>query len=157
MIGHDIGIESGSPDDFLAKLGAGTCETGAAFAAGTIRKLVPGVRFAVINRPAMDVSQSLDAIELGWHLQEMTARARDLASISAMPGTLTITYDALDTFEGCNEIHRFCLGDDADPVWWEKMRHTNVQIDIPWQMARLRENAGGIARLKQVVGSYAAL
>lgn len=157
VIGHDIGVECKSPQDFIAKLGAGTCETGAAFAAPVIRKLVPDVKIVVIRRDVWEVSQSLDGLELGWHLQEMTQRARDLANLSAQSGVLTKTFHELETFEACDEIHRFCLGEPADRLWWEKMSRTNVQIDIPWQMSRLKENAGGIAALKEAVRSHATL
>ncbi len=44
QIGHDIGADCSSVAEFMSSIGAGTCETGAAFAWPLIKRLSPDIK-----------------------------------------------------------------------------------------------------------------
>jgi hypothetical protein len=67
-VGHDIGIECDTPQDFLRALSpgmlAGTCETGAGFAWPLFQREMADARYVVIRRPLGDVNASMDRVGL---------------------------------------------------------------------------------------------
>ena len=153
-MGHDIGVECATPEEFLGRLGAdlaGTCETGAAFAWRIIRKERPDLKFAVILRDPMDVCASLERFGLHGYLPEMKTRLEYLAEISRLPGTLNLTYEALCRPSACADLYEHCLGEPFDVGWWRQMDGLNVQVDMRRQVERLRTNAPQIAALKAEV------
>jgi len=151
QVGHDIGVECSAPDDFVRAPFLGTCETGAAFAAPLIRKLLPAAKFVVVKREARDVAARLIQLGYGDQSEEMRQRSDDLNAISSMFGTLTVQYEDLKQYVTCNMIHAHCLGRGLDWDWWRTLDVLNVQVDLPRERARLAINAGRIAALKAAV------
>lgn len=150
LVGHDVGPDSSSVEDFLERIGGGSCETGAAFAWPLLRRLRPEVRFAVVRRPVDQVLQSLwrfgfsgDALR-----DEIAARDRCLDEIAAMPTSLVVDYDELDHYAACRDLFEFCTGDRCDPAWFKRMRPLNVQVDMAMQMQKLAQNHDHIEAMK---------
>ena len=114
LVGHDIGVESATPEEFLGRIGAdlaGTCETGAGFAWSSIRNARPDLKFAVILRNPVEVSASLERFGLFGMLPEMRQRMEYLAEIAQLPGTLNLTFDALSDPDACAALDprpRYC-------------------------------------------------
>lgn len=150
FIGHDVGAECGSVGEFIGMMSnlAGTCETGAAFAWRLLRQVWPDARFAVVRRDPEDVCRSLARFGLDGFLPEMMARWAQLEEISALPGTLTVSFDDLRSFEACAELYEFCTRRRLSVDWWRGMEAQNIQVDMPVQLALLQQNAPRIAALK---------
>lgn len=150
-VGHDVGSESKTPEDFVARVrqAGGTCETGASFAWRKIRELMPEAQFIVVSRPVGDVIHSLESLGMVGLVDEMLKRDAELREIQSNVPHLSIRYDQLDEFWACDLIHKAALGEPLDPAWFEKMVHTNVQVDLRWQMERLRINRLDIEALKR--------
>lgn len=150
-VGHDIGSECAAPADFFAKLGDGTCETGAAFAWRLIRQQLPDARFVVVRRNVAEVDTALRRFGLEGYLPELERRDGFLAEIAAQPGTLSVPYAALPLFDACADIFEHCRGQKADLAWWERLDRLNIQVDMPRQIARLRANHARLEELKLAV------
>jgi hypothetical protein len=153
VCGHDIGVECETPEDFISRLWAqgGTVETGAAFAWPLIRQEIPGIKLAVVWRSPAQVIRSLEAQGIGDTNVEIMTRAQDLLMLAKEPGVLFVDQAAIGTFEGCDALHKFCTGKPLSYAWWQKMEHTNVQIDLAWQLSRVAENRDRIEVLKAEV------
>jgi hypothetical protein len=148
LIGHDIGADCESPAEFFLKLGAGTCETGAAFAWQFIRRAKPNAKFIVVRRDPFEVADSLARFGLNGFLSEMQARDDDLMSISEQRGVLTVDYHDLVKPEVCAEVFEFCLDEAMPAWWWQRLDALNIQVDMNKQVAKLIRNADRISRLK---------
>lgn len=148
VVGHDVGIGCESPDEFMRAVGDGTCETGAAFAWRLIRDRDPKLRFAVIRRPAVIVAARLAELGLDGQFEEMVARERHLAEISALPGTLTLDMEGLANESICRLLFEFCTGARHDRAWWQRFDRTRIETDLPKRLALLRDRAPQIAKLK---------
>jgi hypothetical protein len=92
VIGHDVGVDCATPEEFLERLGDGTCETGAAFAWRLLRQARPDVKFVVVHRDPAEVSASLDRFGLTGTLPEMRDREMLLGQIAEQPGTMVVSY-----------------------------------------------------------------
>ncbi len=148
IVGHDIGTECARPADFFAKLGPGTCETGAGFAWRYIRRERPDIRFIVVRRDPEAVIASLDNHGLFGFRDEIMKRDGELDAISCLPGTLTVAFEDLAYMDGCAKVYRACIDRNLDPVWWKHMDLLNIQVDLPRQMAKTMANWEGISNLK---------
>lgn len=155
VIGHDIGADCSCPQEFAVRLGAGTCETGAAFAWRAIRKMKPNAKFAVIRRDPFEVAASLAKFGLTGYLAEMQQRESDLVTISEQPGVLTLDYHDLATPSACAKLFEHCLGEPFDVSWWIRLDAINIQVDMAKQLAKLVKNADRISRLKADVRRFA--
>lgn len=129
---HDASATVGSLEE-LARLlvpFSGICETGLAFAAPALRALVPGHKAVVIYRDVAQIKASL--AQHGVELSEAfyTAELVRLSHIAALPGTLTTTFDKLNTEEGCRELFEYALGQPFDRAWWLSLKDKNIQIDL---------------------------
>lgn len=150
-IGHDIGPDCASVADFFARLGDGTCETGAAFAWPLIRRLRPDIRFAVVRRDPFDVNASLERFGIRNQLVEMQRRSDQLEDIAGLPGTLSVEYEHLAHASVCGKLFEHCLGESFDIDWWRRLDPLNIQVDMDKQLAKLIRNTDRIAALKAEV------
>jgi hypothetical protein len=154
-VGHDIGIECNTPDDFVRALGPGmlkgTCETGAMFAWPLFRREMPDAAFVTIRRDVKDVVASLEAIGLDGLAGEMLERERWLKEISAAPGVTTIGYSDLDKPPVLEWLYETLIGKPLDPSWLHRMMAVNVQLVMQARVQRLREREPAIAELKAQV------
>lgn len=151
VVAHDLGPQVSSPAEFAWRLTndfVGTCETGAAFAWRLIRRLVPGVRFAVVRRDPASVIASLERFGLTGYGPEMEARMAALAEISAQPETLTIDFASLSDERACAELYRHCVGKPPPPLWWRHLDPINIQVDMTRQLEFLRAHGLRITAVK---------
>lgn len=148
QIGHDIGVDCRTREDFLARLGDGTCETGAAFAWRRIRQAVPDCRFALVYRPIHEVCASLERFGLDGWWPEMQKRLFDMDEIARETDALIVDYHEMDRPEVCERLFEFCLGEPLDIAWWARMDAMNIQTDMPKQIAKLVDNRAAIEALK---------
>lgn len=154
-VGHDIGIECNTPDDFLRAVGPGmldgTCETGAMFAWPLFRREMPDAKFVAIRRSPAEVTESLDRIGLTGMSEEMAERDRQLSEISATPGVTTIGYADLSKPPVLEWLYEHLIGKPLDPAWLAQMQTVNVQLDMRRRLDRLQERETAIAELKAQV------
>lgn len=152
VVGHDLGVTCASPAEFIWRLRnelAGTCETGAAFAAPLIKHMAPEVRFMTVRRPVSQVCASLARFEIVGVEQEMLDRDEQLDAIErTIPGVLRVDFADLIRPTVCAQAYQFCTGQVMDGAWWAAMDALNIQVDMARQMALLRANAPRIAGLK---------
>lgn len=152
VVGHDIGVTCSSPSEFAWRLRnemAGTCETGAAFAAPLIRQMIPDVRFVTIRRSITQVCASLARFGIVDVEDEMAERDMALDAIERRyPDTMRLEFADLIRPTVCGVLHQFCTGLPMDGVWWAALDALNIQVDMARQLALLHANAGQIAGLK---------
>lgn len=130
---HDLPVELKAVSELrerLSRSNVGTVETGLTRAWPLIRRWFPNARFAVIRRPISGVVES--AGRVGWTFPKgyLEAEQNRLDEISCLPGTLTLTFDDLDTEDGCRRIFTHCLRRRFDRHWWLEFAGRNLQIDI---------------------------
>lgn len=151
-VGHDIGLECDTPDDFLSMLSpgmlAGTCETGAMFAYSLLKREIPHIRILVIRRPASEVNASLEKIGVMGQADPMVEGERLLRVISTDPGVTTIKFSDLEKPAVLEWIYAHLTGESVDPAWLAQMRAFNIQIKMGDRIRRLQERAEQIASLK---------
>lgn len=150
-VAHDLGVTCSSPAEFAERLRtevAGTCETGAAFAAPLIRKMVPGVRFVTVRRPIDEVIESLARCGITGVDEEMLLRARQLSEIERDHDVLRIDYHDLIKPSVCAQVFQFCAGRPMPGAWWAVMDPLNIQVDMVRQLALLARNRPQIEALK---------
>jgi hypothetical protein len=136
----DLPVDMASLTDVLGVLAqpcTGTVETGIARAAYLLREAFPKARFAVVRRPIADVEAS--AARLGWafppgHLEREDAA---LDAIEIMPGTLSVSFQELETLGGCRAIYEHCREEALDLGWWSEMDGRNVQVSPDEWIAKL--------------------
>lgn len=145
IIGHDIAATSETMDDFMARLGAGSCETGMAFAWRAIRRRSPDVRFAVVRRDPAEVIESLDWFGLTGLDAEIRRRDAQLDEIAAQPGTLSFLYRELSQQDACGRLYEHCLAKPMPTAWWQALDPLNIQVDMHRQVALLNARANETA------------
>lgn len=132
----------------LAESNVGLCETALGFAAPLIREMCPETKFVVVCRPIDQVRDSLAKqgwVQPGVHLEK---EQECLDAISRMPGTLTVSFDDLETEECCEEVFEHCLGLTFDRAWWGYWSEQNVQIDMDARKAESIERTGAIREFR---------
>lgn len=141
---HDAMMEFDEARDLKGKLASpyvGVVETGMAFGWKLARRYAPEARLAVVRRSANDVTASLArfgvSMDAAW-LQENEAGLDELA---ALPGTVSVSFNELDTEEGCRKIFEHCTMQPFDRAWWLQWRDENVQIDMPDFLRRFEARA----------------
>jgi hypothetical protein len=149
-VGHDIGIETDTPDDFIQELKArgGTCETGAAFAWRQIKAAIPNVKFAVVARDPDEVIKSLAKFGLTNYDEEIYKRWEQLVEIASEPDVFVCDYQNLNDNQVVAELYKYCTGADVPLAWISKLQDMNVQVDMQARLERLQSRALDIANLK---------
>ena len=151
-VGHDVGVECRTPEDFAARVAiGGTCETGVAFAWPLIRQLLPGARYVVVRRRIAEVEASLARFGLTGVRAELERRWHDMAEHEDPTDTLVVDYADLRDEEVCRRIFRHCRGQRMDHHWWAQLDPLNIQVDMSRQISRLAVNRPQIDALKAEV------
>ncbi|CCG40161.1 GNAT family N-acetyltransferase [Magnetospirillum molischianum] len=120
----------------LSAPNTGLSETAMAFAAPVIRKLFPEVRFVVVRRRDLeDVRTSMEAVGLHYPDGLLEQMAVHLDAVSALPGTLTVSFEDLRDEDACRSVFEHCLGLPWNRGWWEALADQNIQIDMPARIA----------------------
>lgn len=155
LVGHDIGIECDTTEDFIKELTlrGGTCETGAAFAWRQIQKNFPDSPLAVVLRDPKDVSDSLTDKGFPGYLDEMETRFKQLEEISAQPGVFSCTFEELQDSCVVADLYKYCTKSEVSPLWVDKLQKTNIQIDLDERMERLSIRRDNIESLKNQIKS----
>lgn len=136
VCGHDEIRHARSLDDvkaWFAQPCIGTVETAAAPWWRLVQRMRPDIRTVVIRRPVADVVQSLT--RYGFDPTAMTPLMtrfdRKLDQIEhRVPGALSVSFNDLNTEQGCARIFERCLGEPHDPAWLEIMAPLNLQINL---------------------------
>lgn len=155
-VGHDLGIDCESVNQFLGHFAqglAGTCETGAMFAWKLLRYYMPEARFVTIHRPRTEVLDSLARFGFRDLEQEMERREAMLQVISQQPGTLNLRFWELDDPKICEGLWQHCLGPGPEFCLdnWLGFHRTNIQVDMGDRIMRLAYNHRAIEALKAEV------
>lgn len=138
VCGHDEAQYMRAVPDIRAWMSqpfSGSVETAAAPFWRLVQKLAPEARTAIVRRPIRDVVEScLRAGLPGTHFsltRLVEQHARKLDQIEARtPGAVSVTFDELDTFAGCERLTRHCLGEPLDGNRWARLHWQNIQTDI---------------------------
>src|SRR6185312_13997111 len=159
-VGHDIGIDCRSVQDFVDHLWsgriAGTVETGAMVAGKLLRHAMPSARFLVVRRPVEAVEQSLSRCGVTGMREELERRDALLDSLVRDCSAGVVEYADLANPQACAEVFQYCLGVPFDPEWHRAMAERNIQTDIASVLRRTHQNAEAIAALKAEVTDLTA-
>ena len=131
---HDAAALMDSLDDvsqFLRMKNTGICETALAFAARALYRLNQDARVVVVRRPAPDVAASLAAQGYILPPAYFEAENRALDRAAAIPGALSVSFDALETEAGARAVFEHCLQLPFDHDWWARLSGRNIQTDLP--------------------------
>lgn len=159
LIGHDILIECKSPSDFFNsfKFGMhGTVETGAVVGWQLIRKEIPEAKFVVIKRPLSEVKASLLAFGIVPIEGELEQREAMLDALSTVEGVETLDYSSLSIPQCLEWLFEHLLELPFDSEWFSEMASINFQINLAWQLERLRENRDDLFSLREAFLSQMA-
>lgn len=132
---------------FLAVPQAGTVDSALALLWSEISRCAPMGRYAVVRRPIEDVRRSALAVGLPVPDGVLERLDRALAQVERRRDVLRLTYDELDTYEGCAALFEHCLDRPLPHHRWAKYAKTNIQIPVPLMMRRAAANAAGLREL----------
>lgn len=158
QVGHDIATECESVADFkdrLARL-SGTCETGAVLGWRLIREELPTARLVVVKRDPLEVWKSLSRFGIDADLDDLVRKWVLLDVVSALPGTLTLSYESLADPLVCKTLFEHCLDLPFDWGWWEQFSSTRIEVDMGLRLQRLVLNRGRMDRFKAEVAARTA-
>lgn len=153
--GHDLAVECSTIADFLnaVSLRSGTVETGAVLGWHRLVERFPRSFFAAVHRPVREVHDSLKKAGVETSYAELTRRAKLLEDFSTYPGVMSCSFSELDNPKICASLFERCLGRAFDPTWHAKLAGENIQIDLAARVARLRDRAAALERLKSEVAA----
>lgn len=134
-------------ESFFKRPNVGTCETGMVDGWKLIEKLYPQVRRIVVRRSLKDVKASLAKFGINAD-KDVERRSALLTQVTQRPGVLTVTFDDLDTEEGCKKVFEHCLQLPFDRDYWLSLKDRNIQIDMERRIEKLRNNHVEIEALK---------
>jgi len=140
---HDLPVYSESLGEILDTLGkphSGSSETGLVRAYFAIREKYPNIKIVVVLRPWQEVKKS--AADIGWNIPDWYLIEEEgyLKKLANMPNVVTVGFDELNYFSGCEAVFSHCLGKKLFPEWFEKFRAQNIQIDMADRFQRLVKN-----------------
>jgi len=125
----------------------GSAETGMIEGWKAMEKIAPDHRRVVIRRPLEEIKASLAKFGLADD-EGLERREKMLIELSAQPDVMTVNYADLDNIETIKALFEFCLLQPFDEQYWERLRHKNIQIDMPARIWKLQKNQPGINALK---------
>lgn len=155
---HDIVTDVHSIADleaFFKCPNVGTAETGMIDGWKLIHKMRPDVKMVVIRRKITEVAESLAKFGIDAD-NDIIRRNNLLREVSALPGTLTISYDDLNREETCKMLFEHCLELPFDREHWLALKDRNIQVDISAWLEKLRKNHDSIQALKAEVAEALA-
>lgn len=141
---HDLPIKVDGVDEFfevLGRPGVGTAETGLTGMWPVLDAEFPAARIVVVRRPIADVKASLARFDWQYGDGELEGYADRLDEISMLPGAISVTFDELDTEDGCRRVFEHCLGVPFDADWWWLNTNQNMQIDMAERVALIERRA----------------
>jgi hypothetical protein len=128
---HDLPVSVSTIDEMCEAIKrGGSVETCLTRAWRIIRERIPNVRFAVIRRPIEEVRAS--AARFGWTFPDghLEAEEKRLEDISALPGTVTLTFRELAEESAAASLYEHCTGQIMPPGHFETWNARNIQIDM---------------------------
>lgn len=144
--------------DLFSQPNIGTAETGAIMAWPLIRHECPHVRTVVIRR---NVNEAAHAMAETYRREKIPFDESKLYSIfkradhsldriEAIPGALSLPYEALKTEEGCRVLFEFCLPYEFDRAWWLMLRDRVIEADLRTVVSYYQENYAAVENFKKV-------
>lgn len=155
---HDIVADLHSIADleaFFKRPNVGTCETGMVDGWKLAEKLCPQARRVVVRRPLKDVKASLAKFGINADA-DIEKRSALLTQVTACSKVLTVTFDDLNTEEGCKKVFEHCLQLPFDREHWLALKDRNIQVDMAARLAKLQKNHDAIESLKVDLAKAAA-
>ncbi len=157
---HDLPVHVDSlahMREILATPYSGTVETAMSRAAPMLVDWFPEVRMVVVRRPVAEVEASAAAVD--WHFSPgyLAGEASRLDQLSAVPGVLTVSFEDLDTEDGCRRVFEHCLHRPFDRRWWWSFRGRNIQLDMPLRLRMLEERRHELERVFTEIHSYVTI
>jgi hypothetical protein len=151
--GHDLAVECGSIGDFENALAGrvGTVETGAIAGWRLLIDRYPQAKLVVVTRPIGEIVDSFSRAGFGvpsGTMTELNVRAEMLRGVAQLPGVLAVTFDELRLMSVCKAIFEHTLELEFDYTWWDSLKDTNIQVDMPQRLRQLQQNAPRLAALK---------
>lgn len=155
LVGHDIGVEAKSVDQFLAHFAHadGSVETGAMIGWRLIKHHLPELKTLVVLRDPHEVLLSLAKFGLSSPglTEEITSRFHMLNAISSSEGVETIDSSDLDDDDLRSELFEYLLDIPFDEDWDARFAQVNIQIDFHARMRQLQRNHQDLERFKHEV------
>lgn len=159
---HERAFFMRSPNDiktFFSNPKTGSAETAAGPAWHLIHHYFPNIRAVVIRRPLEDsMAAMIRAGEIAGvtydpvRLRQFTERGqRELDSISALPGTLTLSHESLVDEPVCKQLFEHCLPYEFDRDWWLSLKDKNIQMNLAEHFVYHRKNRDDIERTKHIM------
>jgi hypothetical protein len=109
----------------------------------------PETRFVVVRRPVDEVLVS--AVNAGFKTPQLPFVFERLGAacdfISALPGTVTVSFADLEREEVCARVFRHCLDAEMPSAWWRYWGPVKVECDIAAQQREFDANTEGIRRV----------
>lgn len=133
--------------DFFSQPYVGSAETGLVEGWELAERLMPQIRRVVIRRSLKDVKASLAKFGINAD-KDIERRSALLTQVTQRPGVLTVTFDDLNTEEGCKKVFEHCLQLPFDHEHWLALKDKNIQVDMEKWLEKLAKNRDGISALK---------
>ncbi len=156
---HDFAAKAASVSQVKALLdrpNTGLCETAMVEGWRLIQTMYPDARVVVVRRPVEDVSDSLSRFGIK-NDDELLRREALLEEVSALPDTLTLDFDDLDSHDICDSLFRYCLGQPLPDAHWKAFKDKNVQINMLQRLAEIDANRHNTAALRAEVAQLSGV
>lgn len=147
---HDLVTDYHTVNDITKILNTpntGTVETAMVEGWSVVDDIIPDARIVVVRRKLGDVVQSLAKFGI-YGEEELIKRSQLMYEVQAMPGVLTIDYEALNNEMTCRTIFEHCLDMPFDRQWWLGLRNANIQLDMPQRLTKLVANRAKMDSLR---------
>lgn len=147
--------------DFFNRPCTGTSETAASFGWQIITSIRPDIKQVVVLRDVEDAIQSMQdhydregiAVDEKLLRTAFTRNERILRKIAAVPGVLALSFDELNTREGCKSIFEFCLPYEWDEEWWKEISAQKVETDLSSFVAAYQAERDSVDHFKALCKS----
>lgn len=107
----------------------GNSDSGIAFYIDSILENFPDSKFVIVKRDFADVEASLSKI-MGFNTEPLLRLCQEhLAKMEEKVSPLIVTFDELNTVEGCEKVWAYCLPDiPFNRKRWEILKDLKVEI-----------------------------
>lgn len=152
-VGHDIGIQCDSFDQFVASYRNGmdgTVETGAMIGWRLLKHELPRLKTLVVIRDPHEVLLSLAAKGVAGPAvtEEISARYHMLQAIATVKGVRLIDWSELSDAAAAEMIWEWLLELPFDADWYSRFQGTNIQIDFAARLQQLQQRHAALAAMK---------
>lgn len=116
----------------------GNSDSSIPFYIDKIPEVFPDAKFVIVKRDFNDVEASLNKV-MGFDSAPLLRLCNEyLTMMEKKVECLTVTFDELNTIEGCNKVWKHCLPDiPFDYMRWEMLKDLKIEI-TPSQVAKIR-------------------